>query len=252
MAIRRERAREDEVGVALEGDQACAGGQPGLQSLPAQQQRFVRDAHHGGPVVVTTNNHEENYSHLGNTLSEATDPKTGGPDLMFGVYFDTGKRYEVSDLDVAILKDLGYHTKSPYEINIVEVAHPTLLDIHSLVSTQPGTIAIHAADHATDLSTLLGESAALSHGFGNQAAGASDISSLLGLDAIQGLDTGTATYQGSLVITQTADLRSGAHSDISAVTAAHVVAPTVLADEHIAHLQFDMAYVSDFAHQLHI
>ena len=169
---------------------------------------------HGGPVVVTTNTPEENYGHLGNTLSDATDPKTGGPDVMYGVSFDTGKRYEVSDLDVAILQDLGYHTKSPYETNIVEVAHPTWLDIHSLVSTLPGTIAIQA-NPVTNLATFLGEAG-----------------------------------------THTADLpshpSSGAHSDISAVTAAQVVAPTVLADEHFAPLQFDMAYVSEFAHQLHI
>ena len=213
---------------------------------------------HGGPVVVTTNTPEENYGHLGNALSDATDPNTGGPDVMYGVSFDEGERYEVSDLDVAILQDLGYDTKGPVpkDINISEMAHPTPFDIHSLVSTLPGTIAIHAANHATNFSTLLGESAGLSHSFWGQAAAASSISSLLGSHATQGLGTGTTADQSSLVIPQAADqlshLTSGAHSDISALTAAHVVAPTALADAHIAQLQLDIAHVSDFAHQLHI
>jgi hypothetical protein len=239
---------------------------------------------HGGPVVVTTNTPEENYGHLGNALSDATDPKTGGPDVMFGVYFETGKRYEVSDLDVAILQDLGYHIKNPYEINVSEVARPTWLDIHSLVSTQPEAIATRG-DHATDISTFLdesaglshsfwdqaataidavnhttnlptqvGESGGLSHGFWDQAAGASGISNLLSSNPIQGLGTETVAYQSSLDVTQIADLlshlSSSAHSDISAVTAAQVVAPTFLADEQIAHLQFDTAYLAEFAHQL--
>jgi hypothetical protein len=119
---------------------------------------------HGGPVVVTTNTPEENYAHLGNTLSDATDPNTGGPDVMFGVYFDTGKRYEVSDLDVAILQDLGYHhTKLP-TVTTVEVAHPTWLDTHSLVFTQPETIGFDATNHATDLSSLLSQLSHMSSG----------------------------------------------------------------------------------------
>jgi len=88
---------------------------------------------HGGPVVVTTNTPEENYGHLGNVLSDATDPHTGGPDLMFGAWFNPGQRYEVSDLDVAILQDLGYHTKGP-EVHISEMTHPTWLDMHALGS----------------------------------------------------------------------------------------------------------------------
>jgi hypothetical protein len=152
---------------------------------------------HGGPVVVTTNTPGENYGHLGNNLSDATDPKTGGPDVMFGVYFKAGQRYEVSDLDVAILQDLGYQAKSPYAVNISDVAHPSWLDTHSLVSTLPETIAIQG-DHAPS------------------------------------------------------DLSSGAHTDFSSQTAAHVVAPTFLADEQIAHLQFDTANLAEFAHQLHI
>jgi hypothetical protein len=210
---------------------------------------------HGGPVVVTTNTPEENYSHLGNTLSDATDPHTGGPDVMYGVSFDWGRRYEVSDLDVAILQDLGYHTKGP-EVHIVEVGHPSWLDIHSLVSTLPETIANHAENYATNLSTLLGEGSGLSHGFWDQAATASGISSLLGSDAIQGLDTWTAVHQSSLVVTQIADqlshLSSGAHSEISALTATHVVAPPALAHDHIVHLQHDIPYLSEFAHQMHI
>src|SRR5262249_5984534 len=136
-------------------------------------------------------------------------------------------RYDVSDLDVAILQDLGYDTKGPVpKDNIVEVAHPSLFDIHSLVS-------------------------GLSHSFWGQAA-----ASLTGSHATQVLGTATAAHQSSLVITQAADqlshLVSGAHSDISALTAAHVVAPTLAVDAHSALVHLDTLHVSDFAHQLHI
>jgi hypothetical protein len=113
---------------------------------------------HGGPVVVTTNTPEENYGHLGNHLSDATDPKTGVADVMYGVSFYEGQRYEVSDLDVAILQDLGYHTKGretvpkdtyiseithptpfgetvPKDALISEITHPTSFDIHSLAGS---------------------------------------------------------------------------------------------------------------------
>jgi hypothetical protein len=117
----------------------------------------------------------------------------------------------------------------------------------------PAKIAFDAANHATNLSTHLGESASLSHGLWDQATAASGISSLLGADAIHGLG---AAHQSSLAITQIADqlshLSSGTHGDFSALTAAPFVAPTGLADEHIALPQFDIAYLSEFAHQMHI
>jgi hypothetical protein len=112
---------------------------------------------HGGPVVVTTNTPEENYGHLGNTLSEATDPLTGAPDVMYGVSFDEGQRYEVSDLDVAILQDLGYHTKGretvPNDTYISEITHPTPLG-----ETVPKDTLISEMAHRTpfDIHSLAG------------------------------------------------------------------------------------------------
>jgi hypothetical protein len=102
---------------------------------------------HGGPVVVTTNTPEENYGHLGNGPGDVTDPKTGHPDVMYGVSFNTGERYEVSKLDVAILQDLGYRTKAPAPELVANDDRISKM-IHSLAATLPGTDAIRpvAAD----------------------------------------------------------------------------------------------------------
>lgn len=56
---------------------------------------------HGGPVPLTFGN----YQHLGNR-----DPRPGSdlvPDLMNGVTFDRGRRYDVSALDLALVADVG-------------------------------------------------------------------------------------------------------------------------------------------------
>jgi hypothetical protein len=60
------------------------------------------DAIYGGAVSVTTLQNGEQYYHLGNNLSERD-----GQDLMNGIVFYNGTRYSISDLDLAIFKDLG-------------------------------------------------------------------------------------------------------------------------------------------------
>jgi hypothetical protein len=59
-------------------------------------------AAYGGDVPLTTLPGGEAYSHLGNSLAEPA-----GTDLMNGVAFYLGTRYEVSPLDLAILEDIG-------------------------------------------------------------------------------------------------------------------------------------------------
>jgi hypothetical protein len=56
----------------------------------------------GGPVVVTSIGGTQNYFHLANSEKEAN-----GQDLMNGIVFNYGTRYDISKLDVAIVQDLG-------------------------------------------------------------------------------------------------------------------------------------------------
>jgi hypothetical protein len=57
---------------------------------------------YGGPVPVTTLQNGEQYSHIGNSPTEPA-----GKDVMLGTGLPPGVRYDVSDLDLAIMKDLG-------------------------------------------------------------------------------------------------------------------------------------------------
>lgn len=57
---------------------------------------------YGGPASVTTNSPTQNYFHLGNSVNERD-----GQDLMNGIVFNYGTRYNISKLDLAIFKDLG-------------------------------------------------------------------------------------------------------------------------------------------------
>jgi hypothetical protein len=56
----------------------------------------------GGPVQLTTNSTTENYYHLANSVNGPD-----GQDLMNGQAFDYGKSYQISSLDLAMLKDIG-------------------------------------------------------------------------------------------------------------------------------------------------
>jgi hypothetical protein len=61
------------------------------------------EAVYGGPVPVTSIHNGEQYVHLGNNIN---DPMVG-QDLMNGVAFKPGQPYFISNLDVAILEDIG-------------------------------------------------------------------------------------------------------------------------------------------------
>jgi hypothetical protein len=63
---------------------------------------------YGGDVPITTLSNSEALSHLGNTLAEPA-----GQDLMNGVAFYFGTRYEVTPLDLAILEDIGAPVLAP-------------------------------------------------------------------------------------------------------------------------------------------
>ncbi|RAI54678.1 hypothetical protein [Roseicella frigidaeris] len=92
---------------------------------------------HGGPVAVTTLRNGEQYSHIGNSLNEEI-----GWDLMNGVATVTGRRYPISDLDLAMLKDIGLPV-------ISGVNGDPLLDPFFYAATYPAVTAarLSAVDH---------------------------------------------------------------------------------------------------------
>jgi hypothetical protein len=73
-------------------------------------------AAYGGPVPLTSAGHdpggaEQNWYHLGNPAGGPGDDLVA--DLMNGVAFAAGRRYEVSRLDLAVLADLGWKLATP-------------------------------------------------------------------------------------------------------------------------------------------
>lgn len=66
------------------------------------------EAAHGGPVPLTTGRGAHDHYHLANELS---DPL--GQDLMNGVTLTYGTRYEISEIDLAILRDAGLPVTEP-------------------------------------------------------------------------------------------------------------------------------------------
>lgn len=58
---------------------------------------------YGGPIPMTSKIESQNFAHYGNP----GDAKSLVAGLMSGVTINYGRRYEISSLDLAILKDLG-------------------------------------------------------------------------------------------------------------------------------------------------
>lgn len=72
---------------------------------------------YGGPLPVTTLHNGEAYSHLANTTTEPL-----GADVMNGVALYGGRSYAVSNVDLAILQDLGV----PVTSHVGTPAQPTV------------------------------------------------------------------------------------------------------------------------------
>jgi hypothetical protein len=62
----------------------------------------ISTAVYGGPVPLTTDSTTQNYYHFANSVSEPL-----GQDLMNGQYFYYGATYRISDVDLAVLADIG-------------------------------------------------------------------------------------------------------------------------------------------------
>lgn len=67
----------------------------------------------GGPVAVTTLKNGEQYSHFANNAADQN-----GQDLMNGVVFYYGTRYDISKLDLAVMKDLGLSVVNSDQNNV--------------------------------------------------------------------------------------------------------------------------------------
>lgn len=81
---------------ALVAPQALPGGSTAFYFTGTQA-----SAQYGGPVPLTL----ANYGHLGNTSGASGADLL--PDLMNGVAFYRGARYEISALDLQVMRDLG-------------------------------------------------------------------------------------------------------------------------------------------------
>ena len=71
------------------------------------------EAIYGGPLQLTSSSTTQNYYHIGNTLSDISRPPANVQDpltldLMNGVVFYFDHQYPVSDIDLGVLRDLGY------------------------------------------------------------------------------------------------------------------------------------------------
>jgi hypothetical protein len=87
-----------------------------IQQTPSGAAYFTgpnAEAAYGGPIPLTTDNTTQNYYHFGNNLSDISrspstvqDPLT--LDLMNGIVFFNDYQYQISKLDLGVLKDLGY------------------------------------------------------------------------------------------------------------------------------------------------
>ncbi|GIQ77045.1 hypothetical protein [Bradyrhizobium sp. RD5-C2] len=75
------------------------------------------EAAYGGPVPLTTDSTTQNYYHFGNQQSDlyATPSTVKDPltlDLMNGIVFYPNYQYAISNLDIGVLKDLGYSIRT--------------------------------------------------------------------------------------------------------------------------------------------
>ena len=87
---------------------------------------------YGGPAPVTTVQNGEQYNHLGNVATDAD-----ASDLMNGLAFYTGQNYSVSNLDLAIVHDLGLSTYG-------NVDGDPLIDAISYLGNNPDVVAARA------------------------------------------------------------------------------------------------------------
>ncbi|TWB90546.1 hypothetical protein FBZ93_11499 [Bradyrhizobium macuxiense] len=85
------------------------------------------EAAYGGPVPLTTNSTTENYYHFGNQQSDlyATPSTVKDPltlDLMNGIVFYPNYQYAISNLDIGVLKDLGYSIRTTPVVTVSDQA----------------------------------------------------------------------------------------------------------------------------------
>ncbi len=103
----------------------------------------------GGPVQLTTNSTAgENYYHLSNS---PTDPNY--TDLMNGQYFDYGQQYQISNLDLAMLSDIG----APVTSYLDGSPSVPCFAAGTRLATAEGEIAVEAVLPGMRLRTLSGD-----------------------------------------------------------------------------------------------
>ncbi|MGH1571390.1 DUF4214 domain-containing protein [Methylobacterium sp. P31] len=113
---------------------------------------------YGGLVSVTTLNNGEQYSHFGNSISEPD-----GRDLMNGVEFDYGTRYNISNLDIAVMKDLGFLVGTQPPAAPASLADAAVVNGHVSAANDTATQALTGTAEANSTVTVYDNGTALAH-----------------------------------------------------------------------------------------
>lgn len=158
-------------------------------------------------AAVTTLNNGEQYQHFGNDLR---DYHNQGSDLMTGIGLYKQMAYDISDYDLAVLKDLGAPVKVPvlaveHSIDSViginhKVAGLALQDASSLANylahstVDTGRTGAHDAIHALTAVTNAGSSLAVdfAHLTGNIVQATNHAASAIGNDVVHTVENGAS------------------------------------------------------------
>ena len=85
---------------------------------------------YGGPVPVTTLKNGEQYEHFGN--ESVWNRYDAAHDVMSGVGIANGYRYDITDLDIAVMKDIGAPVPVPVPLTLV--SDTSLIGTHNHAS----------------------------------------------------------------------------------------------------------------------
>ena len=189
------------------------------------------EAAYGGPVPITTASTTQNYYHLGNAMSDlyqspatVSDPLT--LDLMNGIVFYYDYNYGISNIDLGILKDLGYNVTGGLQAPTAQAVSTQYVALG-----QSQTVALPAAAFTDPNAQALSYKATLADGsslpnwlfFNSVTDSFTATSSATALVAV----TVTATDRSGLSDSQTFDLAVGM---VSAAAAVGGAAPVAVAD----------------------
>jgi hypothetical protein len=117
------------------------------------------EAAYGGPILLTTSStYGENYYHFGNTISDmqrspstVQDPLT--LDLMNGIVLFYDYQYQISNLDLGVLKDLGYTLTTNVPLTTAAIQNDYLAITRTTLPLDQATTVVNAINAGTQTET---------------------------------------------------------------------------------------------------